>query len=133
MKEVIDFLSANKMGSLATVEDGKPHVRPWGFMLAQDGKLWFCTANNKNVFYQLQKNPAIAFTSSNSEFVTIRVCGEVTFSNDVGMKKTILENNPMVKGIYQTPDNPIFEIFYLDHGTAVISGFSGQAPQIFKF
>ena len=132
MKEVIDFLSANQMGSLATVEDGKPRVRPWGFMLAQDGKLWFCTSNNKDVFHQLQKNPAIEFTSSTAEFVTIRVRGEVIFSNDMGMKK-IVESHPMVKSVYQTAENPLFEIFFLEHGKAVISDFSGQPPRIFEF
>lgn len=133
MKEVIDFLSANQMGSLATVEDGKPRVRPWGFMLAQDGKLWFCTSNNKDVFHQLQKNPAMEFTSSTAEFATIRVRGEVTFSNDMEMKKTIIKSNPMVKSVYQTAENPIFEIFFLEHGKAVLSDFSGQPPRIFEF
>ena len=54
MKEVVEFLNANSNGSLATVDNNKPCLRPWGFMLEQDGKFWFCTANNKDVFKQLQ-------------------------------------------------------------------------------
>lgn len=133
MKEVIDFLNSNPMGSLATVENGKPRVRPWGFMLEEEGKLWFCTANTKDVFQQLQKNPAIEFTSSSQAYITVRVRGEVIFSKDLEMKKEILEHNPMVKNIYQTPDNPVFEIFFLAHGKAVLFDFSGQPPKDFDF
>lgn len=133
MKEVIEFLNANAMGSLATVKDNKPSVRPWGFMLEQDGKLWFCTANNKEVFNQLKQNPAIEFCSTSKENVTVRISGEITFSNDLNMKTTIINHCDLVKSIYQTPDNPIFEIFYLGHGKAVMSDFSGQPPKTFEF
>ncbi|MBS4026182.1 MAG: pyridoxamine 5'-phosphate oxidase family protein [Clostridia bacterium] len=48
MQEIIDFLEANPIGCLASVDDeGRPHVRPWQFMFAQDGKLWFWTDNTK--------------------------------------------------------------------------------------
>lgn len=133
MKEIIDFLNANAMGSLATVKENKPCVRPWGFMLEQDGKLWFCTANNKEVFSQLKKNPAIEFCSTSKEYVTVRISGEVTFSDDLNMKAAIINHCDLVKSIYQTPDNPIFEIFYLAHGKAVMSDFSGQPPKAFEF
>lgn len=133
MKEVIEFLNANPMGTLATVDGDKPRVRPWGFMFEQDGKLWFCTANNKDVYHQLQKNPAVEFCSTSKDMVTFRISGDVVFSKDLGIKTKILEHNPMVKSIYKTPDNPVFEIFYLEHGTAVKFDFSGQPPKSFKF
>lgn len=133
MKEVIDFLYANQMGSLATVENSKPRVRPWGFMLESAGKLWFCTANTKDVFKQLQKNPAVEFCSTSKEMVTVRVRGQVEFSHDLAMKKKIIENSELVKSIYQTPDNPIFEIFCLEHGIAIMSDFSGNPPKTFEF
>lgn len=133
MKEVIEFLYANPMGSLATIEGNKPRVRPWGFMLEQDGKLWFCTANTKNVFQQLQENPAIEFCSTSKEMVTVRVSGQVKFSKDLAMKERILENSGMVKSIYKTPDNPVFEVFYLEHGKVMMFDFSGQPPKNLEF
>jgi uncharacterized pyridoxamine 5'-phosphate oxidase family protein len=133
MKEVIEFLYANPMGSLATVEDGKPRVRPWGFMLEKGGKLWFCTANTKDVFRQLKKNPAFEFCATSKEMVTVRLRGEAVFSGDLAMKSAILENSPMVKSIYGSAENPVFEIFCLEHGTAIMSDFSGRPPQTFEF
>ncbi len=88
MKEIVDFLYANPMGCLATVDDdGKPHVRPWGFMFEQEGKLWFCTANTKDVFCQLQCNPAIEFCSTSKDFVSVRVSGEVIFGIDLNINE----------------------------------------------
>ncbi len=133
MQEVIDFLYANPMGCLGTVDNGKPHVRPWGFMLAENGKLWFCTANTKEVFRQLQNNPAIEFSSTSKDYVTVRISGKVTFSKDLDMKKKILAHSEMVRNIYKTPDNPVFEIFYLEHGKAIMFDFSGQPPKTFSF
>jgi uncharacterized pyridoxamine 5'-phosphate oxidase family protein len=133
VKEVIEFLYANPMGSLATMENNKPRVRPWGFMLEEDGKFWFCTANTKDVFQQLQKNPAMEFCATSKEMVTVRIRGEIKFSQDTAIKAKIIEKSALVKSIYQTPDNPVFEIFCLEHGNAVMFDFSGQPPKLFEF
>lgn len=133
MKEVVSLLQENKMGALATIDNGKPRVRPWGFMMEENGKFYFCTANTKDVFNQLQATPFMEFTSTSKDMVTVRLSGEVIFTNDVNIKQKVLENNPMVKGIYHSEDNPIFELFYIEHGEASISDFSGQPPKEFKF
>lgn len=133
MEDVLKLLSDNAMGALATIEDGKPRVRPWGFMMEKNGKFYFCTANTKEVFKQLQKAPYVEFTSTSKDMVTVRLSGQVTFTNDLTIKREVLDNNPMVKGIYNTEDNPIFEVFYVEHGEASISDFSGQPPRLFTF
>lgn len=127
MKEIIEFLYANPRGYLASIDDdGRPHVRPWGFMFEQDGKLWFCTANTKDVFCQLQCNPSIEFCSTSKDFVTVRLSGEVIFGIDLTIKRKMLEMNDIVKSIYKTPDNPEFEIFYLKHGQATRFDFKKE-------
>lgn len=133
MQEVEKFLEENRMGSLATIENGRPRVRPWGFMMVEDGKYYFCTANNKNVYSQLKETPVIEFTSTSKDMVTVRLSGEVIFTNDLSLKEKVLENSPQVKSIYQSADNPIFEIFYVEHGEVIISDFSGQPSRITKF
>jgi len=133
MQEAVKFLQENRSGFLATVDNGKPRVRPFQFMIEEGGKLYFCTNNTKEVFKQLRKNPFIEFSSSTPDFIWIRLSGEVKFSDDLGIKARILDANDLVKSIYKTPDNPIFEIFYIEHGTAVIADFSGQPPEQILF
>ena len=48
MQKVVEFLQANPVQYLATVgRDGKAKCRPFMFCFEQDGKLWFCTKQNK--------------------------------------------------------------------------------------
>lgn len=127
MKTIIDFLDANPIGCLASIdENGRPHVRPWRFMFEEAGKLWFCTTNTKDVFCQLQGNPAIEFCSTSKDLVTVRVSGDVIFGIDINIKKKMLAVNNIVKSIYQTPDNLEFEIFYLKHGQAAMFDFKKE-------
>lgn len=73
----------------------------------------------------MKEIPFIEFTSTSKDMVTVRLSGEVIFSQDLGMKEKILESNPMVKGLYKSADNPIFEIFFVEHGEIIVSDFSG--------
>ena len=123
MKKIIEFLTANPNGFFATVWEGEPRVRPWQFMFEKDEKLWFCTGNFKEVYKQLKINPKIEFASTSKNFVTVRVRGDVRFSNDFEIKEKIIDNNPLVRSLYKTPDNPTFEVFHLDHGKAIMSDF----------
>lgn len=61
-------------------------------------------------------------------FAWIRLNGRVVFENNMAVKEMCIQN-PIVKGQYQTADNPIFEVFYLADAHAVIAGFSGNPPQ----
>ncbi len=51
MNKVAEFLNANPVQYLATVgRDGKAKCRPFMFAGELDGKLWFCTNNQKEVY-----------------------------------------------------------------------------------
>ncbi|OPX62293.1 MULTISPECIES: pyridoxamine 5'-phosphate oxidase family protein [unclassified Methanoregula] len=133
MKEVIDFYTKNPVGCLATVENGKPRVRPFQFLFADGGKLYFCTANTKDVFKQLTANPSVEFAATSPEYVFMRVSGDVKFSRDAKIKKRILDTFAMIRGIYQTPENPVFEVFFIEHGTVKIADLSGNPARFVKF
>jgi uncharacterized pyridoxamine 5'-phosphate oxidase family protein len=60
LKEVLDFLTANRVVYLATTSGDQPHVRPIGFIMEWAGKLAFCTSNPeryKDMCKQLAANP----------------------------------------------------------------------------
>jgi len=130
MNEVIKFLSENPIQYMATVGlDGKPKVRPFQYMHEQEGKLYFCTSNQKEVFTELEGCPHIEISASSPEFKWIRLCGKVKFTTDIDIKNIIVEKSELVKMVYKTADNPTFEIFYLEDAKAVIADFSGKPPK----
>ncbi|MCI5636015.1 MAG: pyridoxamine 5'-phosphate oxidase family protein [Sarcina ventriculi] len=133
MNEVIEFLKENPVQYFATVGlDNKAKVRPFRFMIEDGGKLYFCTNNEKDVFKQIKNNPYVEVCVSNSKFQWMRLNGKVKFSNDMDIKKKVIESSPLVKSLYKTADNPIFEIFYLEDAKAIIADFSGNAPKEFN-
>jgi len=133
MKKIIEFLGQNPVQFLATVgRDGKAKCRPFMFCLEQDGKLWFCTNNQKDVYADMQANPYVELSVSSPEYAWLRLNGKVVFENNKDIKEGCL-NNPIVKQQYQTSDNPIFEVFYLTDGKATLADFSGNPPLEYTF
>lgn len=133
MKEVVQFLQENSVQYFATIgKDHKPKVRPFQFMLAHDGKLYFCTSNLKEVYSEMMLSNDVEICVSSPKFEWMRLSGSVCFVNDLTIKQAIFEISPLVKSIYKSPENPIFEVFYLKDAKAVIADFSGDAPRTFE-
>lgn len=129
MNEVIKFLQENPVQYLSTIGlDGKAKARPFMFCFEKDGKLWFCTNNQKNVYKEMQANPYIEVTVSSPEYAWIRLNGKTVFENNMEVKEGCMKN-PIVQGQYKTADNPIFEVFYLEDAKAIIADFSGNPPK----
>lgn len=131
MNKVVTFLQENPVQYLATVgRNGKAKCRPFMFALEKDGKLWFCTNNQKEVYKDMQENPYVEISVSSPEYAWIRLSGKVVFENNMEVKQGCMEN-PIVKSQYDTADNPIFEVFYLEDAHGVIADFSGEPPYEF--
>lgn len=132
MKEVIDFLNKSEIQYLATIGlDGKPKVRPFQFMFEANGKLWFCTSNEKEVYKELQQQPNIELCASGKNMSWLRIEAMVLFEDNLKIKEKVFEVSPLVKGIYKDPKNPNFEVFYLENGSVSISQID-KAPHIIK-
>ena len=131
MNEVVKFLNENPVQYLATVgRDGKAKCRPFMFAGELDGRLWFCTNHTKDVYKDMQSNPNVEVSVSSPAYAWIRLTGRAVFEPNRAAKEMSLQN-PIVKGQYQSADNPIFEVFYLADAHAVIADFSGDPPQEF--
>lgn len=129
MSEVTTFLTENPVQYLATVgRDGKAKCRPFMFAGELEGKLWFCTNNQKDVYRDMLANPSVEISVSSPEYAWIRLNGTVVFEDNRAAKEMCIQN-PIVKGQYQTADNPIFEVFYLADAQATIADFSGNPPK----
>ena len=129
MNDVVKFLEANPVQYLATVgTDGKAKCRPFMFSFEKDGRLWFCTNSQKDVYQDMQKNPYVEVSVASPDYAWIRLNGKAVFEDNRAVKEGCMAN-PIVKGQYQTADNPIFEVFYLEDAKAVLADFSGNPPR----
>ena len=130
MKEIFDFL--NKCGTyyLATVEDGKPRVRPFGTIDIYNGKLTIQTGMVKNVAKQMLKNPNIEICACNKDkWIRIEAVVEVDESEEA--TDHILERYPYLRNMYRPGDGNTC-VFVLKSGVATINSF-GTEPKVIKF
>ena len=63
MKTAIEFLKANPVFHIATVDGNKARVRPFGFKMERNNTLYFCTGKAKDVYKQLVQNPDIEISA----------------------------------------------------------------------
>jgi uncharacterized pyridoxamine 5'-phosphate oxidase family protein len=94
--------------------------------------VYFCTNSEKPVYKQLQANPNVSFCTFPQDFAPVlSINGKAVFVEDMTLKTKTLDENPPIKGIYQTPDNPIFKIFYVDVEEVETFSFA-EGPQTHK-
>ena len=108
-------LKANPNGVIATQDKGKCKTRVFQYLFSQENKVYFCTSNEKAVFEQIKANPYISFCTYPADFSPVlSINGKAVFVSDLALKARALDENPGIKGLYKTPENPVFEIFYID-------------------
>jgi uncharacterized pyridoxamine 5'-phosphate oxidase family protein len=114
--EVAAFISATSLVYVATVDaENKPRVRPFGGAFSINGHLWLGTNSQKKVWAELQNNPSIEVCSYNPKDGNwVRVSGKAVLADEFSVKQKLFEITPLVAQIYQTPENPIFRVFYIE-------------------
>jgi uncharacterized pyridoxamine 5'-phosphate oxidase family protein len=99
MEELVSFLEKNRVGFLATVQDGQARVRPFGFQLFQDNKFYFITSKQKDTYKQLTDHSQAEFSCISSEYATARINGRIEFSDDIKKIKIIIERQFRIKNV----------------------------------
>ena len=126
MKQVVDLLRQTGVFHLATVDGDCARARPFGFVMLFEGRAYFTTANSKPVYRQLKSNPHTEMSGMLPDERWIRVEGRAVFDGNMEAKRRAFEDFPRFKDLYQSPENPAFEVFYLDNPSATV--YSMTAP-----
>ncbi|GLC83249.1 pyridoxamine 5'-phosphate oxidase family protein [Lacrimispora brassicae] len=115
---MIDYetiLKENPNGVLATQDGSKVKTRVFQYLFTDGSKVYFCTNNEKPVYDQIKASPYVSFCTYPADFApVVSVNGKAVFVNDISLKTRALDENPGIKGLYKTPGNPVFELFYID-------------------
>ena len=130
MKEVYDFLKESKVFYLATIDNDKPRVRPFGAINIFEDKLYIQTGKVKNVSKQIQKNNNVEICSFlNGKW--IRLEGILVRDDRIEAKESMLNNNPELKSMYSSTDDNT-EVLYFKEAKATIYSFT-EPPKVISF
>ena len=130
MKEIYEFLKTANTYFLATIDNNKPRVRPFGTIDLFDGKLTIQTGLKKDVARQMIENPWIEICAM-AEGRWIRISAKVKLDERLEAAQHMLDNYPELKSMY-APGDGNTAVFALMEGTATISSFT-EAPKTITF
>lgn len=133
MNEILEFLGNGATFYLATCDDGQPRVRPFGFAMCYEGKLYFCTGNKKDVYKQMKANPNIEVCAMNAKGEWLRLSGKAVLATSVQAEQEAFKVMPSLADVYPGKENnEDFEVFYISEGVATVYSFT-QAPRTVEF
>jgi uncharacterized pyridoxamine 5'-phosphate oxidase family protein len=128
MDTALEFIKASPVFHIATVDGAKARVRPFGFIMKRNNKLYFCTNKTKDVYKQLKKNPDIEISDMGNN-VWLRIRGRIAFDETREAKAQAFEQSPDLLRIYpKGADDELFVTFYFTEAVATLFSFT-EAPK----
>ncbi len=102
----------------ATVEDGEPRVRPFGFTMVFEDKLYFGCGTHKAAYAQLMKDPHLEVCAfQDGSFVRIR--GKAVMDDRDEVQKAMYESAPFLTKTYNEQTGHHHICFYLEDMSAM--------------
>jgi uncharacterized pyridoxamine 5'-phosphate oxidase family protein len=92
-KEILNFISKNNIGYLATIEGQGARVRAMDTFRADENGIIFYTDKSKNVCKQMLSTPEIEVCYF-GKGLQIRVRGKAVLDEDINLKKEIVAARP---------------------------------------
>ncbi|MEA4986501.1 MAG: pyridoxamine 5'-phosphate oxidase family protein [Anaerovorax sp.] len=130
MEKVIQFLKENPVFYFATVDEGHPKVRPFGFSMLYNGKLYFGIGKNKKTFQQILKVPHVEICTCSQNQEWIRIHGEACIDESPDALSTAFETLPLLKQIYNDTTGQELGMVYLTNAVAEIADMKGNFEEI---
>ena len=130
MEEVLKFLKENRTFYFATVDNNKPKVRPLGFFMAYEDKLYFGIGKQKQSYQQILANPYIEISTASAKGEWIRISGKVKIDERKEALEKAFETLPMLKKLYNEETGNTLGVFYLEEASAEIADMAGSFKKI---
>lgn len=128
MKEVWEFLKESGVYYLATIDNDKPRVRPFGTAEIFEDRLYIQTGKKKDCYKQIMANPNVEICAFNNG-KWIRIEGKLVADDRVEAKKDMLDKNPNLRGMYNEEDDNTI-VLYFESAKAIIYSFTDAPKEI---
>lgn len=132
MDEVFAFLKDAGTFFIATNDGGQPRVRPFGFVMKYQNRLYFCSGTMKPFYEQMNADPRFEISACNAKGEWLRLSGKGRFVDDLEAKKQAFAEAPGVAALYQDPASPNFALFCIEDAAAQFCSFT-SSPRTVTF
>ncbi len=120
----------DKIGGMfyfATVEDGQPRVRPFGFSMVFEGRLYLGCGTHKAAYSQMLKDPHVELCAfRDGSFIRVR--GRAVMDDRDEVQAAMYEAGPFLKETYNDRTGYHHICFYLED----LSAMEFKGPQAIR-
>lgn len=132
IQKVDEILSKAQVFYLATADGDKPKVRPLGFHLLFENKIYFGVGTFKAVYKQLEENPNVEIAAQDGEHF-LRYYGVADLTKNDAVVEKAFELMPEIAEAYKSNGWEI-GVFFLNDATAEIRNmFTVEESYEFKY
>lgn len=121
--EIFEFLNANPVFHLATIEGNMPRVRGMLLYRADEGGIIFHTGKMRDLHKQLAENNQVEMSFNNGsdeDLVQVRISGRVELVEDIELKKEIVLNRDFLKPLVKRFGYDFLAVYSMKKGVAAI-------------
>jgi len=133
MKETLKFLEDHRPFYLATIDGPQARVRPLGFVMEYEGRIYFGVGNQKDVYRQMKANPQVEISATNSgrpDSPWLRLTGRIIFDDRPELWAATLKNTPRLADLYPETGSARFTAFYLQEAEAIFYDIKGMVRRV---
>ncbi len=131
MDEILRFLEESRYFFFATVEDGEPRVRPFGFIMKFEGKLYIGMGDDKPCYRQITSSPRFEICAYNTgSGVWMRLRGTAISDRRPEVDEAAFVKAPFLREKYTKPGEPRHVHFYIEDGIATFRDLSDNIKTV---
>lgn len=122
-KQILEFLNANPIFHMATVDGDTPHVRGMLLYRADENGIIFNTGKIKELYRQLCANPKVEMCFNNGIFenlIQVRITGTVEPVEDMDLKKEIVNKREFLRPWVETAGYDMLAVYKMTGGVATV-------------
>ena len=132
IQKIDDILTKAEEFYLATVDGDKPKVRPLGFHLVFEDKIYYGVGTHKDVYKQMQANPNVEIAAWDGEHF-LRFYGTADLTKNDAVVEKAFELMPEIAEAYKA-NGWEMGVFFLNDATAEIRNmFAIEESYEFKY
>lgn len=130
MEQVLEFLKENPVFYFATQEGDKPRVRPFGFFMEYEGRLYFAIGKHKKSYQQILINPNVEICTASPRGQWVRISGKAVADDRPEVADAVLAHMPQLKDLYNEKTGFVIGPVYLQDAEAEFLDFSGKYEKV---
>lgn len=127
----LDVIQANPFPMLATIDNGKPRVRPVSPVRTEGFTVYVASLRSSQKTAQIEANQHVELCYLTEDHDQVRIEGVAVDVQDPEIRQSIWDVNPLLRAFLKSIDNPEFMLYRIDpHAVSYMKEWALEYQQV---